>query len=71
MQSRMVDYALVIRPDSSLVDNIKKKLNASLITSRSINYTTVEHVSLTLIAISMKTKCAAINEKKAHLQLAT
>lgn len=70
MQSKKVDYALVIKPDVSLAARIKRKLNTPP-AKLSINHTAAQYISFKPMAISMETKCGAVGEDEAHLQLGT
>ena len=69
MQSRMVDYAMVMRPSEELRSHIRYKLRQDGIYS--INHTDAEYVRFSPIALSVETKRAAIEEDKANSQLET
>lgn len=66
MGSKMVDYAMVIRPDPEMSQRIRQKLLAD--GTWSINQTEAEYVRYNLITISIETKRAAIEEDKAYVQ---
>jgi hypothetical protein len=68
MQSKMVDYALLIKPDENLTRRITAKLRTE--GRPSINHSMAEHLRFSPIAISIETKRAAIGEDDAHVQLA-
>jgi hypothetical protein len=67
MQSKMVDYALIIDPSASLSERISATLRAE--GKSSVNHTGAEHVRFSPVAVSFETKRAAIDEDDAHVQL--
>lgn len=69
MQSKMVDYAMVLRPSGDLLKRIRIKLRAE--ERFSINQTDARYVRFTPITLSIETKRAAIEEDSANTQLAT
>jgi hypothetical protein len=83
MQSKMVDYALIIDPNypsgghgrrssqSRNTSRLSKRIAATLRAEGkpSINATATEHVRFEPIAVSFETKRAAIDEDDAHVQL--
>ena len=68
-QSKMVDYVLVIEPDADLEACIREMMIAKRLLS--INHAESEYLRFVLIGLSMETKCAAIDEDKADMQVAT
>lgn len=66
MGSKMVDYAMVIRPDSNMSQRIRHKLLSD--NTLSINQTEAEYVRYHPITINIETKRAAIEEDKAYVQ---
>jgi hypothetical protein len=67
MQSKMVDYALIIDPTPKLGARIAETLRQE--GKSSINQTGAEHVRFAPIGVSFETKRAAVNEDEAHVQL--
>ena len=67
MQSKMVDYVLVMERSPVLAEKIRAKLGAE--NRASINHTAAEHIRFDPIAVSIETKRAAIAEETAHVQL--
>lgn len=67
LQSKMVDYSLVIKPSAAMAEKIRSKLGAE--GRGSINHTAAEYIRFDPIAISVETKRAAIAEDTAHAQL--
>lgn len=67
LQSKMVDYALIIKPSAAMAEKIRSKLRAK--GPGSINHTAAEYIRFDPIAISIETKRAAIAEDTAHAQL--
>src|SRR5580700_3061459 len=69
MQSKMVDYALIISAPSDT--SFQQRIIHTLKTTRSssINHTAADYIRFTPIAISIETKRAAIDEDSANIQL--
>ena len=78
MQSKMVDYAIIIDPSqdfsgdpsSSLHNHIIEKLRTEK-RGASINQTAADWICFQPIAINIETKKGAVNEDESHLQLGT
>ena len=80
MQSKMVDYAILINPSQKFTGNPSKFLHNHIIeklrtekasASISINQTDSEWVRFKPIAVNVETKRGAVGEDEAHVQLAT
>ena len=78
MQSKMVDYAILINPSQKFTGNSSKLLHNHIIEklrtqkgSASINQTESEWVRFKPIAVNIETKRDAVGEDDAHVQLAT
>ena len=80
MQSKMVDYAILINPSQKFTGNPSKFLHNHIIeklrtekdsASISINQTESEWVRFKPIAVNIETKRGAVGEDEAHVQLAT
>lgn len=71
MQTKMVDYVLLMEPDAKMHVNITRILNEGLLlTDRSIiNHFSSEGLRFKPIAVGVETKRAAIDEDAAHVQL--
>ena len=80
MQSKMVDYAILINPSQTFTGNPSEFLHNHIIeklrtekdsASISINQTESEWVRFKPIAVNIETKRGAVGEDEAHVQLAT
>lgn len=78
MQSKMVDYAIVIKPSRDFSSDTSQCLHSRIIEKlrpeigvASINQTASEWVRFKLIAVNIETKRGAVDEDKAHVQLGT
>ena len=80
MQSKMVDYAILINPSQNFTRDPSKFLHNHIIeklrtekasASISINQTDSEWVRFKPIAVNIETKRGAVGEDEAHVQLAT
>ena len=78
MQSKMVDYAIVIKPNRDFSSDTSQCLHSRIIEKlrpekgvASINQTASEWVRFKLIAVNIETKRGAVDEDKAHVQLGT
>jgi len=69
VQSKMVDYAIVIRPAQDLLYRIKDMLREN--DGFSINQTDARYVRFKPIGLSIETKRGGIDEDKANTQLGT
>lgn len=69
VQSKMVDYAMVIRPAEDLLDRIRDLLRNT--DGFSINPTDARYVRFRPIGLSIETKRSAIDEDKSNTQLGT
>lgn len=69
VQSKMVDYAMVIRPAQDLLYRIKDLLRET--DGFSINHTDARYVRFKPIGLSIETKRGGIEEDKANIQLGT
>jgi hypothetical protein len=69
MQSKMVDYALVLKQPPDLDERITNTLHAE--NRPSINHTKMEAVRFSPIAVSIETKRGAVDEDTAFVQLGT
>jgi hypothetical protein len=69
MQSKMVDYALIIDPSAALGERIAATLRKE--GRSSINQTSAEHVRFAPIGVSFETKRAAVDEDEGYVQLGT
>lgn len=69
VQSKMVDYAMVIRPAQDLLYRIKDLLRE--IDGFSINHTDARYVRFKPIGLSIETKRGGIDQDKANTQLGT
>jgi len=69
VQSKMVDYAMVIRPAEDLLDRIRDLLRNS--DGFSINQTDARYVRFRPIGLSIETNGGGIDEDKANTQLGT
>jgi len=68
-QKNMVDFALMMNPTKEAFESQKRRLNPDDLPY--MNHTTAERVRFTPIAVSIETKCAAINEDTTTVQLGT
>ena len=78
MQSKMVDYAILINPSQNFTGNPSESLHNHIIEKlrrekdgTSINQTESEWVRFKPIAVNIETKRGAVGEDEAHVQLAT
>lgn len=78
MQSKMVDYAIVINPSQKFTGDPSKSLHNHVIeklrdkkAGASINQTSAEWVRFKPIAVNVETKNGAVGEDEAHMQLGT
>ena len=78
MQSKMVDYAIVINPSQRFIGDPSKLLHNHIIeklrvenAGASINQTAAEWVRFKPIAVNVETKKGAVGEDEAHVQLGT
>lgn len=78
MQSKMVDYAIVINPSQDFTGDASKSLHNHIIeklrvekASASINHTAAEWVRFKPIGVNIETKKGAVGEDEAHVQLGT
>ena len=78
MQSKMVDYAIVIKPSRDFSIDASQCLHSRIIEKlrpekggASINQTASEWVRFKIIAVNIETKRGAVDEDKAHVQLGT
>lgn len=78
MQSKMVDYAIVINPNQDFIGDASKSLHNHIIEklrsesgATSINQTTAEWVRFKPIGVNIETKKGAVGEDEAHVQLGT
>ncbi|KAL9124951.1 MAG: hypothetical protein Q9175_008154 [Cornicularia normoerica] len=77
MQSKMVDYAIVINPSQNFTDDASSSLHSHIIEklrvdgSASINQTTSDWVRFKPIGVNVETKKGAVGEDEAHVQLGT
>lgn len=67
LQSKMVDYALVLEEPDDLYEGIISTLRAE--NRPSINHTMMEALRFSPIAVSIETKRGAVDEDTAHVQL--
>ena len=77
VQSKMVDYAIVIRPSQNFKGDVSQSLHQRIIEKlrteggESINHTAAEHVRFKPIGATIATKEDAVDEDETHVQLAT
>ena len=78
MQSKMVDYAIVINPSQEFTGDPSKNLHNHIIeklrfekAGASINQTAAEWVRFRPIGVNVETKKGAVGEDEAHVQLGT
>ena len=77
MQSKMVDYAIVINPSRKFTDDASKSLHNHIIeklrteNAASINQTAAEWIRFKPIGVNVETKKGAVGEDDAHVQLGT
>ena len=78
MQSKMVDYAIVIEPSRDFSSDASQCLHSRIIeklrpekAGASINQTASEWIRFEPIAVNIETKRGAVDEDKAHVQLGT
>lgn len=65
----MVDYALVIEPDSMTESNLQDMMMARGLSS--LNHADSEYLRFVPIGVSMETKRAGIDEDRAEVQVST
>lgn len=77
MQSKMVDYAIVIEPNEDYEGEASKSLHNHIIekmrgeNGASINQTAASYIRYRPIGVSIETKKGLVGEDEAHVQLAT
>ena len=77
MQSKMVDYAIMINPSREFTDPSSGNLHNHVVEKLkvekavSINQTAAEYVRYKPIAVNIETKRGAVGEDEAHIQLST
>ncbi len=78
MQSKMVDYAIIIKLSRDFSSDTSQCLHSRIIEKlkpeigvASINQTASEWVRFTMVAVIIGTKRGAVDEDKAHVQLGT
>ena len=78
MQSKMVDYAIVIRPSRDFKGDASQSLHQRIIEKlrseeggESINQTAADYVRFKPIGVNIETKKGAVGEDEAHVQLGT
>ena len=77
MQSKMVDYAIIIDPDEDFNGDASKSLHNHIVEkvsgemNASINQTAAPYVRYRPIGVSIETKKGLVGEEEAHVQLGT
>ena len=77
MQSKMVDYAIIINPDEDFNGDASKSIHNHIVgkvsgeMNASINQTAAPYVRYRPIGVSIETKKGLVGEEEAHVQLAT
>ena len=77
MQSKMVDYAIIIDPDEDFNGDASKSIHNHIVEkvsgemNASINQTAAPYVRYRPIGVSIETKKGLVGEEEAHVQLAT
>ena len=78
MQSKMVDYAIVINPSRDFTEDASASLHKHIIEKlrvegigASINQTAADYVRFKPIGVNIETKKGAVGEDEAHLQVGT
>ncbi len=69
LQSKMVDYWLIVDLDEALDEQIETMMSARGLTS--ISYSDVEYLRFKIIGVSIEVKRALIGENEAEIQMAT